>query len=195
MIDLKLVEELRRITGAGVVDCQKALVEANGDLTKAQDILRKKGQLKAAKKNAEREAKEGLISSYVHATGKVGVLVELNCETDFVARNEEFKQLAYDIAMHIAAADPHYVRPEDVPEEILDHEKEIILGQMQNAEGKKDLIDKIVEGKLGKYYSEYCLLNQLFIKDDKMTVGELIASKVAKIGEKISVKRFSRFQI
>ncbi len=195
MIDLKLVEELRHLTGAGVVDCKKALVESNGDISKAQDILRKKGQLKAAKKLAEREAKEGIVTSYVHSTGKVGVLLELNCETDFVARNDEFKQLGYEIAMHIAASDPRYVRPEEVPQDIIDHEKEVILGALQNAEGKKDVIDKIVEGKLKKYYEENCLLNQLFIKDDKMTIAELINQKVAKIGEKISVKRFSRFQI
>lgn len=195
MIDSKLVQELRQITGAGIVDCQKALQEADGDLAKAQDILRKKGALKAAKKMAEREAKEGVIASYIHATNKVGALVELNCETDFVARNDEFKQLAYDIAMHVAASDPHYVSPTDIPEETLAHEKEMVVATLQNAEGKKDVIDKIVEGKLKKYYEEFCLLNQPYIKDDKMTIQDLINQKVAKIGEKISVKRFCRFQI
>lgn len=195
MIDSKLVQQLRQITGAGIVDCQKALQEADGDLAKAQDILRKKGAIKAAKKMAEREAKEGVVASYIHATGKVGALVELNCETDFVARNDEFKQLAYDIAMHVAASDPHYVRPEDIPEETLIHEKEMAVATLQNAEGKKDVIDKIIEGKLKKYYEEFCLLNQPYIKDDKMTIGDLINGKIAKIGEKIAVKRFCRFQI
>ncbi|MBI3626531.1 translation elongation factor Ts [Candidatus Uhrbacteria bacterium] len=196
MIDSKLVQQLRQMTGAGIVDCKKALEEANGDLDKAQEILRKKGQLKAAKKLAEREAKEGVLASYIHATGKVGVLLELNCETDFVARNDEFKQLASDLALHVAAANPMYVRPDDMPTEVLEKEKEIIRETLGDVSRKpKEVIDKIVEGKLAKLFEETCLLNQLYVRDDKMTIADLINSKVSKIGEKIAVKRFVRFQI
>lgn len=193
MIDSKLIQDLRAITGAGIVDCKRALEEANGDLAKAQDVLRKKGQLKAAKKQAEREAKEGVIAAYIHANKKVGVLVELNCETDFVARNEEFQQLAYEIAMHIAASDPRYVKPEEVPAEVLAHEREMALSGLKI--GKPEMTEKIVEGKLKKFYEEMCLLNQPYIRDENMTVADLISAKVAKTGEKISVKRFVRYQI
>lgn len=196
MIDSKLVQELRALTGAGIVDCKKALEEAAGDLVKAQEILRKKGQLKAAKKMTDREAKEGVVASYIHANLKVGVLVELNCETDFVARNEEFKQLANDIALHIAASNPLYVRSEDIPAEVVDKEKEMITATMGDVSKKPaEVIAKIVEGKLAKFYEDTCLMNQIYVKDDKTSIAELINGKVAKIGEKIAVKRFVRFQV
>jgi len=194
-IDKNILIKLRDLTGAGVADCQKALKEAANDLDKAVEILRKKGALKASKKLAERTAKEGIIESYIHANARVGVLLELACETDFVARNEEFKNLAHDLAMQIAAANPLYISPAEVPDAELEKEKEIYAEQLK-AEGKPAaVLDKIISGKLEKYYSEVCLLNQPFIKDDKISVKNLVDSKIAKLGEKIEIKRFCRFQI
>ena len=188
-VDTKLLTQLRQLTGAGVVDCQAALQEANSDLDKAIEILRKKGAIKAAKKAATRTAGEGIIESYIHNNGKVGVLVKLLAETDFVARNQEFKELAHDLALQIAATNPSYLRPEDIPK------KEIYRAQLKNEGKPKAAWDKIIAGKLAKYYQQVCLLQQPFIKDDKLTIEQLIAQKIAKIGEKIEVAEFTRYQI
>lgn len=194
-MDTQTIVRLRDMTGAGMLDCKKALDETGGDIEKAVDYLRKKGEVKAAKKSAERTASEGIIHAYIHAGGKVGVMLQLSCETDFVARNEEFKALAHDIAMHIAASNPTYAKPEDVPENELKKEKEIYREQLK-AEGKPDnIIDKIMDGKISKYFEDVCLLKQPFIKDDKKKVEQIITEAVAKIGEKIEVARFARYQI
>lgn len=194
-VDKKILIQLRQQTGAGLADCQKALEEAGNDLNQAVEILRRKGTIKASKKLAERTTHEGLVESYIHANGKVGVLIEVACETDFVARNQEFKELVHDLAMQVAAENPLYISPDEVPEEVVNKEKEIYQEQLKN-EGKPEaVIDKIIQGKLEKYFEEVCLLKQPFIKDDKITVEELIQSKIAKLGEKIEVKRFIRYQI
>jgi elongation factor Ts len=191
-ITASLVKELRDKTGAGMMDCKKALVETGGDVEKAVDELRKKG-LAAAAKKAGRSTSDGLVASYIHAGGKIGVLVEVNCETDFVARTDDFVELVNDIAMHIAAADPRFVRREEVTEDVLERERAIFRDQAL-AEGKpEDIVDKIVDGKLGKFYSEAVLLEQPFVKDPDVTVGELITQKIAKIGENMQVSRFARF--
>jgi elongation factor Ts len=195
MIDAKMVADLRAKTGAGMVDCKKALEEANGDEAKAMDILRVKGALKAAKKNAERETAEGLVEAYVHANGKVGALVELQCETDFVARNPEFRALAHEIAMQVAAMAPTYVSPEEIPAGIVEKEKSIYLAEIAEEKKPEEIKAKIVEGKLAKWYADVCLLNQLWVKDDSKTIGQLIAEKVATIGEKIIVARFTRLEL
>src|SRR5467141_3356084 len=193
-IPAQLVKELRERTGAGFNDCRNALIEANGVIEKAIEILRKKGQAAAAKK-AQREASEGLVGSYIHAGGKIGVLVELNCESDFVARTEAFQKLCHDIAMHIAALDPRYVRREEVTQEMLDREREIYREQAR-ATGKPDPVtEKIVNGKMEKFYEENCLYEQHFIKDESLTVQELIHQAVAKLGENISVRRFFRLKV
>jgi len=193
-IPAQLVKELRERTGAGFSDCRAALVEANGDLEKAVDVLRKKGQATAQKK-AQREAADGVVGSYIHAGGKIGVLVEVNCETDFVARTEDFQRLCHDIAMHIAALDPRFVRREEVTPEILEREREI-YGAQARASGKpENIIEKIVNGKMEKFYEETCLYEQHFIKDEQRTVRELIDAMIAKIGEKIEVRRFVRFKV
>ena len=194
-VDTKLLTQLRQLTGAGVVDCQAALQEANSDLDKAIEILRKKGAIKAAKKAASRTAGEGIIESYIHNNGKVGVLVKLLAETDFVARNQEFKELAHDLALQIAATNPSYLRPEDIPKKEIETEKEIYRAQLKNEGKPKAAWDKIIAGKLAKYYQQVCLLQQPFIKDDKLTIEQLIAQKIAKIGEKIEVAEFTRYQI
>lgn len=189
-----MIKELREKTGAGIVDCKKALQEAGGDIEKAVEILRKKGAAKAAKK-AERATAEGAVFSYIHAGGKVGVLVELNCETDFVARNETFKELGHEIAMQIAAMAPEFVSREDVPAELVEKEKEI-LKQQALAEGKPEhIVEKIVEGRLNKFYSEKCLLEQPWIKDDSKTIKDLITDYITKLGENIKVRRFARFEV
>ncbi|MFC1615213.1 translation elongation factor Ts [Patescibacteria group bacterium] len=194
-MDTQTLIKLRDLTGAGMLDCKKALDETNGDIEEAIDYLRKKGDVKAAKKTAERNAGEGIIHSYIHAGGKVGVLLQINCETDFVARNEEFKNLAHSLAMHIAASSPLYVKPEDVPDEEIQREKNVYREQLKT-EGKKDeIIDKIMAGKVKKYYEEVCLLEQPFIKDDKKIVKQAITEAIAKLGEKIEIVRFSRYQI
>lgn len=195
MIDTKKITQLRSQTGAGMVECKKALEEAGGDFQKAVEVLRKKGEAKAAKKSAEREAKEGVVYSYIHATNKIGAMLELNCETDFVARNEEFKELAHDLAMHIVALNPLYIKPEDVPQEVLRKEKEVYAEQLRTEAKPEEIIEKIVEGKLNKYYEEVCLLKQPFIKNEDITIEELIKEKIAKLGEKIEINRFCRFEI
>jgi elongation factor Ts len=193
-ISPKDVSELRARTGAGMMDCKRALEEANGDMDKAGEILRKKGIAKAEKR-AGRVASQGLVVSYIHHNQQVGVLLELNSETDFVARNESFGQLARDIALHIASADPIGVNPEDVPADLLDRERRIAEEQVA-AEGKPENIRaKIVEGKLRKFVAERTLLEQPFVRNDKITVGELIKEASGKLGEAISVRRFARFQI
>ncbi|NIP32469.1 translation elongation factor Ts, partial [Candidatus Saccharibacteria bacterium] len=176
------VVKLRTMTGAGMLDCKKALDEAGGDLDKAAEILRKKGQAKAAKKSAERETKEGIVHSYIHANSKVGVLIELLCETDFVARNEAFQELAHDLAMQIAATEPLYLKPEDVPQEVVEKEKSMIKDEMADESKPADVLDKIIEGKMAKYYEEICLMNQPFIKDEDRTIADLINDKIASIG-------------
>jgi elongation factor Ts len=193
-IPAKLVKELRDLTNAGFADCRAALVEAAGDKEKAIAVLRKKGQAAAAKK-ATREATEGLVGSYIHAGGKIGVLVEINCESDFVARTEAFQHLTHDIAMHIAALDPRYVRREEVTQEMLDKEREIYRAQAL-ATGKPDnVVERIVNGKMEKFYEENCLYEQHFIKDESVTIGEMVSSAIAKLGENITIRRFSRFKV
>jgi elongation factor Ts len=193
-IPAQLVKQLREMTGAGFNDCRAALVEAQCDLQKAVDVLRKKGQA-AAQKKATRTASEGLVGSYIHAGGKIGVLVEVNCESDFVARTEDFQRLCHDIAMHVAALDPRFVRREEVTPEILEREKEIYRAQARATGKPEPVIEKIVNGKMEKFYEENCLYEQHFIKDETTTVRELINALIAKIGENISVKRFIRFKI
>src|ERR1700741_2705734 len=189
-IPAHLVKELRERTGAGFSDCRAALVESNGDIEKAIDILRKKGQAAAAKK-AQRQATEGLVGHYIHAGGKIGVIVEVNCESDFVARTEAFQQLCHDIAMHIAAVDPRYFRREDVTPEMLEREREIYAAQAR-ATGKPDpVIQKIVTGKMEKFYEETCLYEQHFIKDETMTIGEKVNQAISNLGENITIRRFS----
>jgi len=193
-IPAKLVKELRERTNAGFSDCRAALVEANADIEKAIDVLRKKGQAAAAKK-AAREASEGLIGHYIHAGGKIGVIVEINCESDFVARTDAFQQLCHDVAMHIAAVDPRYVRREEVTPEILEKEREIYTAQAR-AMGKPDpVIQKIVQGKMEKFYEDTCLYEQHYIKDETQTIGEMIGAAVAKLGENIAIRRFARFKV
>ena len=192
-VSAAMVKELREKTGAGMMDCKKALAETGGDFAKAEDWLRKKGITGAAKK-AGRVAAEGLVGTYVHG-GKIGVLVEVNCETDFVGRNEDFQALVKDLAMHIAAASPLYVRREEVPADVLEKEKEIQRQQLRDQKKPEQMIEKILEGKLGKYYETVCLLDQFWVKDDKKRISELITEKIAKIGENISVRRFVRYQV
>jgi len=193
-ISAQLVKQLRERTNAGFADCRAALVEAAGDIEKAISILRKKGQAAAAKK-AQREASEGLVGSYIHAGGKIGVLVEINCETDFVARTDEFQQLSHDIAMHIAALDPRYVRREEVTSEMLEKERDIYSAQAR-ATGKPDaVIEKIVNGKMEKFYEDNCLYEQHYIKDESVTIGEMITQAIANLGENIAIRRFVRFKV
>jgi elongation factor Ts len=193
-IPAKLVKELRERTSAGFSDCRAALVEANGDLDKAIDVLRKRGQAAAAKKST-REATEGLIGHYIHAGGKIGVIVEVNCESDFVARTAAFQQLAHDVAMHIAAVDPRYVRREDVTPEMLEKEREIYTAQARATGKPEQVIQKIVQGKMEKFYEETCLYEQHYIKDETHTIGEMIAQAIANLGENIAIRRFSRFKV
>ena len=193
-IPAKLVKELRDRTNAGFNDCRAALIEAAGDMEKAIAVLRKKGQAAAAKK-ATREATEGLVGSYIHAGGKIGVLVEVNCESDFVARTEAFQQLCHDIAMHIAALDPKYVRREDVTPEMLEKERDIYKAQALATGKPENVVDKIVNGKMEKFYEENCLYEQHYIKDEGMTIGEMVNNAIQKLGENISIKRFSRFKV
>ncbi len=193
-ITTQMIKELREKTGAGIVDCKKALQEAGGDIEKAVEILRKKGAAKAAKK-AERATAEGIVVSYIHAGGKVGALVELNCETDFVARTEDFKNLGHEIAMQVAAMAPEYVSREEVPAEVVEKEKEVLKEQAL-AEGKPEhIVEKIVEGRLSKFFSEKCLLEQPWIKDDSKTIKDLLTDYITKLGENIKVKRFCRFEV
>ena len=188
------VKELREKTGAPMMDCKQALTEAKGDLEAAVVVLRKKGVSVAAKK-AARVTSEGSVASYIHAGGKIGVLVEVNCESDFVARTEDFKELVHDIAMHIAASDPKYVRKEDVTEADFKREKEIYLDQAMKSGKPANIAEKIVAGKMEKFYEEVCLLEQPFIKDQTVSIAQLIAAKIGKLGENISVRRFARFKV
>ncbi len=188
------VVALRQKTGAGILDCKKALTESDGDMDKAIDFLREKGIASAAKK-AGRIAAEGIVESYIHMGGKIGVLVELNCETDFVARGEEFHALAHEIALQIAAQKPLYVTREEVPQEVLDKEREILTEQARNEGKPEQIIARMVEGRLVKYYEDFCLLDQKYVKDMDKTIGQLIIEATAKIGEKISVRRFTRYEM
>jgi elongation factor Ts len=188
------VKELREKTGIGMMECKSALAECGGDMDKAIEILRKKGHARAEAK-ASRAANQGLVGSYIHMNGRIGVLVELNCESDFVARNQEFQGLLKEIAMQIAAAKPRYISSSDVPEDIVAKEKEIIKAQLGDMKKPPEIMDKIVQGKLGKFFEEICLLDQPYIREDKVKVRDLIAQAVAKIGENIKVGRFTRYEI
>jgi elongation factor Ts len=192
-ISAKVVKELRELTGVGMMDCKQALVETDGDMDKAVEVLRKKGLADAQKKSG-RIASEGAVGSYIHMGGRIGVLIEINCETDFVARTEKFQELVRNLAMHVAASNPDYVRPEDVPAEKLESEKSIYREQSL-AEGKPEKVaDKIVEGRIKKYYEQVCLLEQQYIRsDDKKTVRDLINEAISEIGENIQIRRFTRY--
>ncbi len=193
-ISVAQVKELRQATGAGVLDCRKALEANDGDFDKAVDYLRKKGLAKAAKRMS-REAKDGLIASYIHGGGRIGVLVEVNCETDFVARTPEYQELVNNIALQIAAMNPHYLKREDVPESVLEHERELYRAQALK-EGKPErVLDRIIEGRLEKFYKEACLLEQEFIRDDSKSIGDLLQDAIARMGENIVIRRFARFEL
>lgn len=193
-ITAQLVKELRDRTGAGMMECKRALSEANGDLAEAEVVLRKRGIANASKKSA-RATKQGVIGSYIHAGAQLGVLVEVNCESDFVARTDDFRELVHDIAMQIAAADPQFIRKEDVSGPALEKERSIQRARAL-AEGKPEkMVDRIVEGRMSKFYEEVCLLEQPYIKDNSLTVGQLIATKIAKCGENITVARFVRLKV
>lgn len=193
-IPAQLVKELRERTGAGFAACKDALIEAQGDLDKATSILRKKGQA-AAQKKAQRTTSEGLVSSYIHAGGKIGVLLELNCESDFVARTEDFQRLCHDVAMHVAALDPRFLKREEVTQEVLDRKRDSYKEEAR-ASGKPDnIVEKIVSGKMEKFYEENCLYEQHFIRDEGITVKELIDQAIAKLGENIAVRRYARFKV
>ncbi len=189
----QMVKELREKTGVGMMECKAALQEANGDIDAAVTVLRKRGLASAAKKSG-RETKDGLIGSYIH-NGKIGVMVEVNCESDFVARNPDFQVLVHDIAMHIAASDPRFIRKEDVTEDVLASEREIYKEQARATGKPENVLDKIVEGRMSKYYTEACLLEQPFVKDASTTVGALIVAHIQKIGENIQVRRFVRYKL
>ena len=191
-ITAKMVQELRERTGAGMMDCKKALAEAGGDFAKAEDVLRKKG-LSAAAKKSSRAATEGAVASYIHMGGKIGVLVEVNCETDYVARTEGFQSLVKDLAMQIAAAAPRWVRREEVPADVVAKEVEIAKAQAREQKKPEAILEKIAAGKLEKFYETTCLVDQLFVKDDKKKIQDVITEAVAKIGENIQVRRFARF--
>jgi len=195
-ISPELVKQLREKTNAGMMDCKKALVEAKGDLTAAETILRKKGAASASKK-AGREAKEGVIGSYIHVGDKVGVLVEINCETDFVARNESFRALVKDVTLQIAAAMPLFVKRDEVPQNLIDVERDVATATLKKGDKMPpaDKIEQILKGKLDKYYSTVCLLEQTFVKDDKKTISDLLNAKIAELGENIVIRRFTRFQV
>lgn len=189
-----MVKELRERTGAGMMDCKKALTETNGDLEKAVDFLREKG-LAAAAKKAGRVAAEGVVEAYIHAGGRIGVLVEINCETDFVAKTDAFKAMARDIAMQIAAANPSFVRREEVPAEIIEHEREVLRAQALNEGKPANIVEKMIVGRVDKYYKEVCLMEQAFIKEPDKTITQLINESIAKIGENITIRRFTRYQL
>jgi len=189
-----LVKELRERTGAGMMDCKKALTECGGEMEKACDFLREKGLAAAAKKGT-RIAAEGLIESYIHGGGRIGVLLEVNCETDFVARGDEFKTLVRDLGLHIAAANPQYLTKEEVPADILQHERDILKAQALNEGKPEKVIEKMVEGRIGKFYKEVCLMDQAFVKDPDKSINELILDKTAKIGERIVIRRFTRYEL
>ncbi len=194
VITADLVKKLRDATGAGMMECKAALTEAGGNLDEATTVLRKRGLAQATKK-AGRSANEGLVGHYIHMGGKLGVLVEVNCESDFVARTDDFQSLAREIAMHIAAASPQYVRREDVPADILDRERDIYRGQMEGQNKPAAVIDKIVDGKLNSFYEQACLLDQPSVRDPKLTIGQIVQQAIAKLGENIVVARFVRFKL
>lgn len=193
-ITAKMVKELRERTGAGMMECKAALVEANGDMAEAEVVLRKRGIAAAAKK-ASRSTQQGLVGSYIHAGSQIGVLIEVNCESDFVARTDEFRELVHDLAMQVAASDPRYIRREEVPADIVEKEKEIQRARAL-AEGKPEkAVERIVEGRMNKFFEEVCLLEQPFIKDNALKVEDLIKTKIAKLGENITVARFVRYKV
>ncbi len=193
-ITAQQVQELRRKTGAGVMDCKKALAECTGDLDQAAVLLRKQGAARADAR-LSRATSEGLVASYIHAGGRIGVLVEVNCETDFVARTDEFRQLAMNLAMHIAAENPRYLRPEDIPADVLDREKEVFRAVAQKEGKPENVLDRIVEGRLKKFYTETCLMEQPYVRDDQVTVAAVVKEAIAKLGENIAVRRFVRYQL
>jgi len=193
-ISAAMVKQLREKTGAGIMDCKEALTECEGDIESAVDFLRKKGLATAAKR-AGRAMTEGIVQSYIHMDGKLGVLVEVNCETDFVAKNDDFKEFAKNLAMHIAATNPVGINPEDVPEETVSKEKEIYLAQVLEMGKPEHIADKIVEGKLQKYFKENCLVNQAYVRNPDITIADLLNEIIAKIGENITIKRFARYKI
>ncbi|NIO49964.1 MAG: translation elongation factor Ts [Candidatus Aminicenantes bacterium] len=193
-ITAEMVKELRQRTGIGVMECKKALKESKGNVEKAIVILRKKGYARA-KGKMSRDTAEGIVGSYIHLDGKIGVLLEVNCESDFVSRNDEFKELVKNIAIHIAASAPEYLSSEDIPPEVLEEEKEIVREQFKDSKKPPEIIEKIVQGKIGKFNEEVCLLDQPYIKDDKISIKELITSHIAKFGENIRIKRFARFEL
>ncbi|RJP82888.1 MAG: translation elongation factor Ts [Desulfobacteraceae bacterium] len=193
-ISAKMVKELRDKTGAGMMDCKEALTECNGDIEKAVDFLRKKGMATALKR-AGRGTSEGTIQSYIHMGGKIGVIVEVNCESDFVAKNEDFIEFTKNIAMHIAATNPAGISPEDVPREVIDREKAVYRDQALEMGKPENMVDKIVDGKLNKFYKEACLMNQAYVRNPDITISDLLNEVIAKIGENIKIARFSRFQI
>lgn len=193
MITAEQVKELRERTGAGMMDCKKALVDSNGDIDKAIDILREKGLASAAKK-AGRVANEGLVDSYIHGGGRIGVLAEVNCETDFVANTDDFKNFVKEICMQIAAANPRYITREDVPQSVIEKEKEILKAQSLNEGKPEKVLEKIIEGRLEKFYKENCLLEQIYIRDNEKTVKDYLNEKIAKLGENIIIRRFVRYE-
>ena len=193
-ITTAMVKELREKTGVGIMDCKEALAATNGSIEEAQDYLRKKG-LQAAAKRAERSTREGSVGSYIHGGGRLGVMIEVNCETDFVARTDDFQELVHDLAMQVAASNPLYPTRDDVPEEVAGKERQILEEQAQASGRPAQAIAKMVEGRLNKYFQEVCLLDQPFVKDPSMSVGDLITAKIAKTGENITVSRFVRFQL
>lgn len=193
-VDLELIQQLRKLTGLGMMDCKKALHESEGDIDKAIDILRKKGAAVAAKRSSK-ETSEGIVHSYIHPGNRVGVLLELNCETDFVARTQDLVNFAHDVCLHIAAIKPLYLNPEDVDPKFLEHEKDILREQLVGSGKPENMIEQIVEGKLKKLYSEICLLEQPFVKDDQKSVKEALQDIIAKTGENIKIRRFARFEI
>lgn len=193
-ISAQMINELRKITQISIMECKKALIESEGDIDKAVEILRKKG-LDIAGKKSSREAKEGIIASYVHLNSKIGVLVELMCETDFVAKSEEFKTLGKEIAMQIAACNPKYLEPSDVPKDVIEKEKEIYRAQFLGSGKPEKIIDNIVNGKLEKFYEQVCLLEQKYVRDEKLKVKDLIVSEISKLGENIKIGRFVRFEL
>jgi len=193
-ITAQLVKQLRERTGAGMMECKKALVEANGDLAEGEIVLRKRGIASASKK-ASRVTRQGVIGTYIHPGAQLGVMVEVNCESDFVARTDDFQELVHDIAMQIAAADPQFVRKEEVTEEALARERDIYRARAANEGKPEKMLDKIVEGRMAKYYEEVCLYEQPFVKENTITIGQMIATKIAKVGENIGVARFVRFKV
>lgn len=193
-ITTEKVKELRQRTGIGVMECKEALQESEGDIEKAILVLRKKGYARA-KDKMSRETAEGIIGSYIHLNGRIGVLIEVNCESDFVARNQEFQELVKNLTLHIAASKPRYISSEDIPAQVLEQEKDIIREQFKDSKKPPEVVEKIIQGKLSKFNQEVCLMDQPYIKDDKISVRELVASHIAKFGENIRIKRFARFEL